>query len=740
MMNSVDDEFLRFFPKPSFYANQYDAMKAIHKALFDGRIVLFEGACGTGKTLSSLAASLDVAAKNDKLVVIVTSVHQQMLQFIEEGRSIRNGGADINVIVLKGKLHMCPSQMSYEECDVLRENTYDLTRDEQELQQLQSEIKNVEEQYKESKDSSLIEMRDQLIKEAELKEENISRLKERYCEPLHAILEAEEDYMQKFKKWLFSDVRTPEEVIEKASKDGMCGYELLKRCMKKADLVICNYHHVLNYDVLMTFLNWVDRGLDDIIMIFDEAHNIENSARTHASQTLSDYTLRRAIGEAERIRKEIMPEVDIGDVEQLLEALNSVLHETYESCLGFGELERVGEAWHDLRIREPDGREDVFTWHLLKAAEEMNVPDVLREMYLLGVKVNNWYREQYKIGASEKRWTSYMLSVAGFMMDYMEFANSPSYYPFISVRLDKNHEISARLELFMCIPKSVTQPLFQSLHAAVLMSATLRPFPVVIYTLGINRPVTEIQYGSAFPLESRLSIAVATPPLFARDRDDQGTIRLIGNAISDITEQSEGNILLFFPSYHEAKRYHELLQDHLSVDMLLDEVGTSAQEIREQFFNIGERGGKVALFTYLWGTLTEGVDYRDNRARTVVVIGVGYPALTDRMQAIQHAYDQEFGLGHGWGYAVEIPTIRKIRQAMGRIIRSPEDYGARALLDARYTEKSAEILGRYSVYDDFPEEERAEFVDVEPDRLQYSLMNFFTDMKRELQPVEGEEQ
>ncbi|MDY7083142.1 MAG: helicase C-terminal domain-containing protein, partial [Halobacteria archaeon] len=82
-------------------------------------------------------------------------------------------------------------------------------------------------------------------------------------------------------------------------------------------------------------------------------------------------------------------------------------------------------------------------------------------------------------------------------------------------------------------------------------------------------------------------------------------------------------------------------------------------------------GGKKALFTYLWGTLTEGVDFPDDTARTVVVLGVGYPYLSERKRAVQDAYDEEFGDGDGtdgnddtdagWKYAVEAPTIRKTR-------------------------------------------------------------------------------
>ncbi|MFA4936322.1 MAG: helicase C-terminal domain-containing protein, partial [Candidatus Methanoperedens sp.] len=228
------------------------------------------------------------------------------------------------------------------------------------------------------------------------------------------------------------------------------------------------------------------------------------------------------------------------------------------------------------------------------------------------------------------------------------------------------------------------------------------------------------------PKEKRLTIAVSVPALFSKDRDSPQTKEVITKVLTDIIEQSDGNVIIFFPSFYEATQYKNRIK--CDNPLFLDEVGVSAQQIREEFFRLGESGKKAVLISYMWGTLTEGVDYKNDRGRTVVIVGVGYPALNDRTRAVESAYDAEFG--HGWEYAIEIPTIRKVRQALGRVVRSPGDYGARVLLDGRYTSTSAKRYGKYSVFKFFPEEERAEIIDVEPDRVKYSLMNFFNDIRK----------
>jgi DNA excision repair protein ERCC-2 len=72
--------------------------------------------------------------------------------------------------------------------------------------------------------------------------------------------------------------------------------------------------------------------------------------------------------------------------------------------------------------------------------------------------------------------------------------------------------------------------------------------------------------------------------------------------------------------------------------------------------------------------------------------------------------------------------VRKTRQALGRVVRSPEDFGARILLDGRYTERAEVEMAEYAVRGAFPAEERAEMVDVDPEKLKFGLLNFYQDM------------
>ncbi len=717
----MNKDFINYFPKTSFYPNQLEAMEAIYLALIKKQIVLFEGACGTGKTLSALAPSLHIAKQEKKTAVIVTNVHQQMTQFIEEAREIQKKN-NLKVVVLKGKMLMCPRpNMDYDTCSLLRDNTYKLIEQEKDSVQLKNEIKSVKDKQKRLKDAALVDLQRELSRESDKYERQLHDLRKNSCDKLFEILKKDND---DFRAWLFSGVQTPEEVAEWALSNNSCGYELLKRYMKEADLLICNYHHFLNEEIRSNVLGWMDKSLKDIILIFDEAHNIESAARSHSSMTLTELTLNRALDEVEANRDTLPSQ----DVETFLRILLEILKTTYNARFKFGERERVGSEWYDLRISDPDERIDMFRNKFLKELEKAGVKkhdETIEHIRSVGLKIDAFYEKQFAEGKSPIKKICSSLIAAEFLSNYMKFSNNRNYYPILSVRRQGN-EIYGRLELFTCIPKNVTAPLLNSVHAAVLMSATLTPFETIKTTLGITRETGELEFGLSFPKEKRLTIAASVPPLFAKDRDNPGTKELLTKVLTEIIEQSDGNVLIFFPSFNEASLYKNRLK--CSIPIFLDEVGISAQAIRDEFFSIGEAGKKAVLISYMWGTLAEGVDYKNGRGRPVVIVGVGYPALSDRTRAVESAYEAEFG--HGWDYAVEIPTIRKVRQALGRVVRSPQDYGARILLDGRYTSSSVKRWGKYSVFNIFPENERAEIIDVEPARVKYSLMNFFNDIRK----------
>jgi DNA excision repair protein ERCC-2 len=708
--------YLRFFPYAEPYDHQRDAMASIYDALGESQDVLFEGATGTGKTLAALVPALEYARETNKTVVITTNVHQQTRQFIEEAGAITDQ-EPIRAVVFRGKGSMCHIDVGYEECQALRDTTRDLVDKEEDRADLEAREQELLEASQEG-ESDAAEARGAVVDELEGLTEEIDDIDdENVCEYYYNNLTADTDA---FYEWLFSDVRDPDEIYEYAHAQGLCGYELLKEGMEGVDLVVCNYHHLLDPTIREHFFRWLGRDPEDVIAVFDEAHNVEGAARDHATRTLTETTLDSALDE--------LAESDDARAEyagNVVRAFRTALVETYEETLAFGEREQVGDNWYDLTITNDEGRDDL-TLAFLRSYTGPGIEHDVEQALSLGQDLDEGYAEAYKQGEIDTRRECQTLQVANFVASWMDESADHGQYPVVSLRRGDGGDVYGRAELYTCIPQRVTRTLFDELHASVLMSATLRPFDVTEDVLGLDDPAT-MAYGAQFPEERRRTYAVEAPALFSNKRDDPAVQEEITGVLADAIRMTPGNTLAFFPSYGEAERYYDRLRDgpNVDADLYLDEPATRAKDLREEF----TAGTDGALFTSLWGTLTEGVSFDDDDARSVIVVGVPYPHLDDRMEAVQDAYDGAFtGEDAGWEYAVEIPTVRKTRQALGRVVRSPEDFGTRVLVDKRYTRAGETEMGQYTVRETFPPEERGEMIDIDPEKLQFALLNFYGDM------------
>jgi len=712
---SEPDGARRFFPYEEPYDHQADAMERIREALVEQRDVLFEGACGTGKTLAALVPALEYARAAGKTVVITTNVHQQTRQFIEEARAI-NAREPIRAVVFRGKASMCHIDVGYEECQALRDTTRELVDMEADLEDLEAREDELLAASQEG-DEEAAEARGAVMEELDDLETGIEALREErnVCDRYYNNLTGDTD---EFYAWLYEDVRTPDEIYERAHEMDLCGYELLKDGMEGIDLAVCNYHHLLDPMIREQFFRWLGRDPEDVIAVFDEAHNVADAASDHATRTLAERTLDAAVDELEEC-----DDARADPALNVVRAFRTALVETYEDSFGFGEREAVGEEWEDVTIASEEGRDDLsvaFLDHYTGQGYETDLEAALA----LGEELDRRYEQAYKDGETTTRKECPTLSAVAFVEEWMDSAVEPGQYPVVGVRRTETG-VAGRAELYTCLPRQVTAPLFGELHAAVLMSATLRPFEVTEDVLGLEEPLT-MAYGEQFPGERRRTYAVETPALFASQRDDPGVQETVGETIEDAVRFTPGNTLAYFPSYSEAERYYHRFSGDATP--YLDEPGTRAEELRRTFVDDDD----AVLFTSLWGTLAEGVSFDDDAARTVLVVGVPYPHLDDRMEAVQRAYDGAFGDeadgDAGWHYAVEIPTVRKTRQALGRVVRSPTDYGVRVLIDERYTHSNRVELGDYSVYPSFPPEERSEHIDVDPGKLKIGMLNFYSDL------------
>jgi DNA excision repair protein ERCC-2 len=555
-----------------------------------------------------------------------------------------------------------------------------------------------------------------------------------------------------------------EDLVALAASHGTCPHSMLGAMLGHVEVVIGNYYHAFDPQTVGSFTGAL---LDEsTFVVCDEAHMLEPRVRDLVSDGVGDATLRDAESELTRAIQPV--ELDGaapgpggsssgGDAASREAAL--VRGELEEADVSLAELKATRSFVRDLReeldrrVRahldreHPGWRADLTALdddELPLRDPERPEPDAITEWASESHGDDVWVRAE-SVGAVVARILNELeeadreraAPTVGRVLGAWYRADHTRYFRSIDLSRTWNETepgdswrraYNARLSLHNCVPGDAIAERLDEFGGGVLMSATLEPLDVFRTVTGLDalaeagRPVVERTYGLSFPSSNRESFAVDAPAYTYENRGAVGeaneTRRVYVDAVAEVARR-EGNVLVGMPNYAEAEWIAGRLDERLDSPVLLDESSddSATEALKADFFT----GGSKTLVTSLRGTLTEGVDYRGDRLHAAVVCGVPLVDTTrPRTRAVVTAYDRAFGTGRdGFETALTVPAVRKARQALGRVIRGPDERGVRVLVDARYARDRWNGVREY-----FPQWEREEFDPVSPDMLSLGLDRF----------------
>ena len=172
----------------------------------------------------------------------------------------------------------------------------------------------------------------------------------------------------------------------------------------------------------------------------------------------------------------------------------------------------------------------------------------------------------------------------------------------------------------------------------------------------------------------------------------------LGNAILKAAQIIPNGILVFFPSYSlmescldwfrvgEPKIWSAL--NTAKKVFLEPKEKTTFQSTISSYWQESVNGKAGAImFAVCRGKISEGIDFRDERARAVIITGIPFASLKEPKIILKKQYLDRQRIknlsGNDW-YVQQ--ASRALNQAIGRVIRHVEDYGMVLLFDERFTQ------------------------------------------------------
>ena len=219
-----------------------------------------------------------------------------------------------------------------------------------------------------------------------------------------------------------------------------------------------------------------------------------------------------------------------------------------------------------------------------------------------------------------------------------------------------------------------TRKLFSAGRARVLMSATLShsgSFAYLRKRLGID-DADEMVLPEVFDYRKLMRYYFPLPPIDPKSPDyiDRVTSELFG-----LLRATRGRALVLFTSYADMREVYGRLAGKLPYELLVqDEASASGivEAFREDVHSI------LLATSRMW----EGVDVPGPSLSVLVVARLPFDVPTHPLALAR--YEAARARGENPFFSVVLPeAITRMRQGIGRLIRSPHDRGIAAILDGR---------------------------------------------------------
>lgn len=448
----------------------------------------------------------------------------------------------------------------------------------------------------------------------------------------------------KIRKWehLSLGVRGPFRVVKGLVEEGLCPYYFLRELIEEADLIIVTYPYIFNPIIREYTFDRID--FEEVTVVVDEAHSLINLVDM-VEKSITKKKIEHVIREVERY---------VEGSEMLVERLSELLKllEKLPYRKGYTLVDK------DL-VREVLG--DPQEW------------------YDLAVEIRYKKLLEADVASRKVRVRVHTSSIATFS----ELLDMEEFYLFTNLRRGEK-----TLTLKLVDPSLIVSPPLTTVKGLILTSGTLPSKEYFKNVLGVNRDFkeldVEVEYGPIFPLENRV-VVVLTYLTSRYDKREESTYKKYAEVVREAYKATPKITLAVYPSYEFMGKVLEKLK--LGREVIVETEDTKISEVADEAL---ERG-KVLINAVAGGKLCEGVEIVDESGRslieTVVIAGIPYPQPDDYSAAVLRRLSEKIGEVKAREHLVRDVAVVKVKQALGRAIRSEHDRAVYILADYRFMDE-----------------------------------------------------
>lgn len=460
-------------------------------------------------------------------------------------------------------------------------------------------------------------------------------------------------------KW--NQISTNNCIMSKCHYKNECAYFKMRNKLKEGNRYIRLNEYkpkviIVNQDMLMMNFKKLTFGKESLIyddpcmLIIDEVHNLEEKQRANMTKTINSKTVinkikegANRVGSRSRYLKNIKMIEDWFNLQK-----DSAKSEIYKNgnCLSTGRVDIKPVSHHQMAKLISMTKEIV---------EEFDVNNIA--VFKQSSLVSN---EQLEIANN-------LLTL------FKNLQNNSDKYIFWT-EITKQGQI----DISFCpnnIAETLRKTVFSTSYPVVCLSATItnktnneNSYEYIKEIIGFKGYEEDIKYNDFPYKESRLYIPPNLPKF---DKRDVKYYEEIGKHIFELASQNKGGTLILFTAKDDIDGvYNDLSKRKFNKTIYVDDGSKSQNEIIESF----KKTKGVILGT---GVFWEGIDLKNELLTLLVIVRLPFPTIDPITKyKITKLNDSN--------EAVIVPEmIIKLKQGVGRLVRTKQDKGLLVLLDSR---------------------------------------------------------
>jgi DNA excision repair protein ERCC-2 len=501
-----------------------------------------------------------------------------------------------------------------------------------------------------------------------------------------------------------------------------CPYFLARYTIMHANVIVYSYHYLLDPKIAEIVSKELPKKS---VIVFDEAHNIDNVCIDSMSITLNKKMLQRCSENIESLNEKIR---------KIKEVDENKLQEEYQRLVdGLKEAQIARET--DLALSNPilpkDILDEAVPGNIRKAEHFLIFMKRFLEYVKARLKIQHKIQESpssfltdiyNKVCIDRKplrfcyerlrsllksleltelqNYTSIILLanfatiVSTYLQGFTIIIEIPDDYK--QVNSAGNQNVSPVL-YFACMDASIAiRPVFERYQSVIITSGTLSP-------LEMYPRILDFQASNIISLPMTLARKCICPMIVARGsdqvtmssryetRDDLSVIRNYGLLLVEMSNIVPDGIVCFFTSYsymenivanwYEQGIIEQILKRKLLFVETQDSVETSLALFN--YCKACENGRGAILLSVARGKVSEGIDFDNHLGRCIIMIGIPYvytlssilKARLDYLREMYQIKENDF---------LTFDAMRHAAQCVGRALRGKTDYGIMCFADKRF--------------------------------------------------------